>query len=159
MELEAYKLMYELEETHWWYRGLHDLLFSSIQNAFPERRNLNILDAGCGTGFVLGCLNKYGVSFGVDISEVALRYCRERGLSRIAKASVSSLPFGDSSFDLVVSNDVLYHKAVEDDNQAIDEIYRVLRKEGVLIINLPAHDYLKRGHDEVVHTRHRYTKT
>lgn len=158
MESEAYKLMYELEEKHWWYRGLRDLLFSSIQNAFRERRNINILDAGCGTGFALGGLNSYGASFGIDISETALRYCHERGLNRIARASVSALPFSDGSFDLVVSTDVLYHKAVEDDDQAIGEIYRVLRKEGLLIVNLPAHEYLKRGHDEAVHTRHRYTK-
>jgi len=158
VELEEYRLMFELEETHWWYRGLQNLLFSSIEKIFCKQRKINILDAGCGTGYILQCLNKYGISFGIDISEVALRYCQSRALNRITKASISELPFRDESFDLVVSTDVFYHKAVENDNNAIKEIFRVLKKEGVMIINLPAHNYLKRGHDENVHTKQRYNK-
>jgi len=158
VELEEYRLMFGLEETHWWYRGLHNLLFSSIQKLFRKRQKISILDAGCGTGFILKRLNEYGISFGIDISEVALRYCQMRGLERVIKASISELPFHDESFDLVISTDVFYHKAVEDDNKAINEISRVLKKQGILIINLPAHDCLRRRHDEKVHTRHRYTK-
>lgn len=158
MEKEEYRLMYELEETHWCFRGLHDLVFSTIQKIFGTGGKISILDAGCGTGFTLKCLNRYGTAFGVDISDIALGYCRQRGLDRILKASVSSLPFSDNSFDLVVSTEVLYHKWVRDDNRAIKEIYRVLKKGGILIVTSPAHDYLKRRHDEAVHTRHRYTK-
>lgn len=158
MELEEYRLMFELEETHWWYRGLHNLLFSSIRGIFNEQRKISILDAGCGTGFILKHLSKYGISFGIDISDTAIAYCRERGLTRIARASISCLPFRDESFDLIISTDVFYHMAVENDNEAISEIYRVLRRGGILIVNLPAHNYLKRNHDKKVHTRHRYTR-
>lgn len=156
MEIEEYRLMFELEETHWWYRGLHDLLFSTIQGIFNERRDIRILDAGCGTGFILRRLDRYKATFGIDISEIALRYCRQRGLDRIARSSVSVLPFPDEVFDLIISTDVVYHKQVKNDIAAINEIYRVLKKEGFVIINLPAHDYLRRAHDERVHTRHRY---
>ncbi|MFC1577266.1 class I SAM-dependent methyltransferase [Candidatus Omnitrophota bacterium] len=158
MEKEEYRSMYELEGTHWWYAGLHDLLFSAIRGIFKERRDIRILDAGCGTGYVLKSLDKYGLPFGVDISETALGYCRQRGLSRIAGASVSRLPFADGSFDLVVSMDVLYHRQVEDDRTAIEEIRRVLADGGFLIADLPAYEFLKRRHDERVHTRRRYTK-
>ncbi|MCK4325440.1 class I SAM-dependent methyltransferase [bacterium] len=158
MELEEYKSMFDLEEEHWWYRGLRKLLLSSIQELFKDGQKINILDAGCGTGFNLKCLKQYGISFGIDISGVALRCCQRRELSRIAKASVLELPFSDGLFDLVVSTDVLYHKAVEDDNRAINEISRVLKKGGILIVNLPAHNYLRRKHDQMIHTRHRYTR-
>lgn len=158
MELEEYKSMYELEDTHWWYRGLHDLLFSEVRRIFCEKGRIDILDAGCGTGLTLKGLSRYGNSFGIDISETALNYCQMRGLKRIVEASTLELPFRDGSFDLVVSADVLYHKKVKNDSGAIKEIYRVLKKGGILIINLPAHDYLRRRHDEAVHTRHRYTR-
>lgn len=157
MELEEYKLMYELEEIHWWYRGLRNLLFSSVNKYFQDQRRISVLDAGCGTGYNLKYLDKYGSSFGIDISETAIGYCQERGLKKIAKASISTLPFREESFDLVVSTDVLYHRAVKDDTESINEIYRVLKKGGILIINLPAHNYLRRTHDDRVHTRHRYT--
>lgn len=158
MEIEEYRLMFDLEETHWWYHGLHDLIFASIQKAFNDKSKINILDAGCGTGYVLQCLKKYGPSFGIDISETALQYCQLRNLNKISQATILKLPFRDESFDLLVSTDVLYHKKVLEDAQAINEMHRILKKNGILIINLPAFDNLRRSHDERVHTRHRYTK-
>jgi SAM-dependent methyltransferase len=132
------------------------LIFSAVRdNLDPGKRN-RILDAGCGTGFTLRHLNGYGVLIGIDISETALGYCRKRGLSKIAKASVSALPFSDDIFDMVVSSDVLYHKLVEEDAAAIHEMGRVLKRGGILILHLPAHQFLWRGHDGKVHARHRY---
>ncbi len=156
MELEQYKLMYDLEAKHWWYRGLHDLIFSAIRDNLGPGKRSRILDAGCGTGFTLRHLNGCGISIGIDISETALGYCRKRGLSKITRASVSALPFSDDIFDMVVSTDVLYHKLVEEDTAAIYEMGRVLKRGGILILHLPAHEFLRRGHDERVHTRHRY---
>lgn len=158
MELEEYKLLYDLEEAHWLYMGLRDLLISGIKQYFKNSEKISILDAGCGTGYNLKCLEKYGVSTGVDINNNALVYCRKRGINRISRASVLELPFRDESFDLVVSTDVLYHRAVQDDLTAIKEIYRVLKKGGTLMVNLPAHNYLKRPHDDRVHTRQRYSR-
>jgi len=158
MELEEYKLLYDLEEAHWLYMGLRDLLISGIKQYFKNSKKISILDAGCGTGYNLKCLEKYGVSTGVDISNNALVYCCKRGINRISRASVLELPFRDESFDLVISTDVLYHRAVQDDLTAIKEIYRVLKKGGTLMVNLPAHNYLKRPHDDRVYTRQRYSR-
>jgi ubiquinone/menaquinone biosynthesis C-methylase UbiE len=158
MELEEYKLLYDLEEKHWLYMGLRHLLISRVRQYFKNGNKISILDAGCGTGYNLKCLEKYGASTGVDINNNALAYCRKRGINRISRASVSELPFREESFDLVISADVLYHRAVQDDLTAIKEIYRVLKKGGVLMVNLPAHNYLKRPHDERVHTRQRYSR-
>jgi hypothetical protein len=58
---------------------------------------------------------------------------------------------------VVISLDVLYHLDVADDLKALREFYRVISRDGILLLNLPAYDFLKSSHDEVVHTRHRYT--
>ena len=159
MELSEYKSLYDLEESHWLYRGLRGLLLQTVKKYFAKGQNVTILDAGCGTGYNLKYFDKYGVSFGVDISPAALTYCRERGLNRIVQASVLALAFPDESFDMAVSIDVLYHNAVKNDSQAISELYRILKNDGILIINLPAHEYLRRPHDDRVHTRHRYNRS
>lgn len=158
MEPAEYKAMFDLEEAHWWCRGLRDLALANVHRFFHKKNKPRILDAGCGVGATLKGLNRYGEAVGIDISDEALKYCEKRGLRRILKASVARIPFREGAFDLVVSNDVLCHKLVVNDEEVLREIYRILKKGGLFITNLPAHDYLKRGHDEAVHTKHRYTK-
>lgn len=157
MEKEQYELMYRLEETHWWYRGLRGLILGEIRSRFGGRKDISILDAGCGTGYNQKCFAGIGKACGIDISDIALEYCTKRGLKDISRASVTRLPFADSSFDIVVSADVLYHIAVEDDARALEEMKRVLKKGGILIVNVPAFEHLRRPHDRAVHTGRRYT--
>jgi SAM-dependent methyltransferase len=70
---------------------------------------------------------------------------------------VLELPFAASSFDLVTSFDVLYHRAVIDEQTALRETWRVLKPGGYLLLRLPAYRWLSATHDRRVHGRHRYT--
>lgn len=51
------------------------------------------------------------------------------------KADICKLPFKENSYDLVLCNHVLEH--VQDDKKAISELYRVLKKGGTLIAQVP----------------------
>ncbi len=53
---------------------------------------------------------------------------------------------------------MLYHAGVDDDRLAFAEFRRVLRRGGILLVRLPAHDWLRGHHDRLVHTRHRYSR-
>jgi len=121
----------------------------------PSR--LFILDTGCGTGAAATFLADYGTVTGIDIHPLALKFSRKRNLSRLARASVSALPFDSSQFDLVTSFDVLYERAVTDDLAALREFVRVLVPGGRVFLRLPAYDWLRGQHDKVVHTNKRYT--
>ncbi len=157
MKESEYRSIYSVEDGHWWYEGLRDLVFSSLREAMPGK--VSALDAGCGTGAVLKRLLDEGQkAVGVDFSPTALSFCAQRGLARLVRGSVSELPFRDESFDAVVSLDVIYHEAVEDDVEALREFRRVLRKGGVLILNLPAFEFLRSPHDLANQTKRRYTK-
>jgi SAM-dependent methyltransferase len=117
---------------------------------------LRVLDAGCGTGGMLAPLARYGDVVGIDRSGVALGYASKRDPTALVRSSVTELPFAEGSFDLVTSFDVVYHRAVQDDQRALAEMARVLRPEGVLLVRVPAHKWLTSAHDEAVHTRQRY---
>lgn len=157
MEPEIYNLMYELEESHWWYKGLRGLLYYTIGKYLGSKKDISVLDAGCGTGYNLKCMKERYLVSGVDISDLAIDYCRKRGIDSVKRASVSNLPFDGSTFDLVMSFDVLCHKAVGDDTKAIGEMARVLKKGGILALNLPAFRHLMRSHDIKAHNSRRYT--
>lgn len=159
MNKEEYQIMYEAEDTFWWYVGRRRIISNLINRAVRGKENdIKMLDAGCGTGGVLQDLKDYGFSAGIDISREALQFCKIRGLKNILQTSVMELPFRDRVFDLIVSLDVLYHSWVKDDCSAMKEFSRILKEDGVILITLPAYNFLKSPHDQAAHTKHRYTK-
>lgn len=157
MEKNEYTTMAAVELQHWWYGGMRAINAAMLDRVFGGRRDLRILDAGCGTGGDALFLRRYGTVVGLDLATEALTLARGRIPGRLVRGSVLQLPFADHSFDLVTSFDVLYHRAVIDERQALAEVRRVLRRDGRLLIRLPAYEWLRSRHDRQVHTRHRYT--
>jgi SAM-dependent methyltransferase len=149
--------MFHVERKHWWYQGMRSITEALLKERYPNYINLDILDAGCGTGSaMMDYLSKYGAVTGVDLSSLALDFSKKRGANRLARASVLNLPFGDSQFDLVTSFDVLYEDSVFDDKSALKEFFRVVRPGGRIYLRLPAYDWLRGQHDKVIHTARRY---
>src|SRR5206468_1560532 len=58
----------------------------------------------------------------------------------------------------VVSMDVIYCIEPPGDVQALREMGRVLKTGGMLLMNLPAYEFLRGHHDAAVHTKQRYTR-
>src|SRR5664279_1905996 len=68
----------------------------------------------------------------------------------VATGTVNTLPFANASFDAMLSIDVLCHQSV-DPAAALAEVRRCLKPGGVLVINLPAFEWLRSDHDMRVH--------
>jgi SAM-dependent methyltransferase len=153
---EQYLRLRRVEDDHWWYRGMRAIALDAL-TALPLPRDGLVLDAGCGTGGNAAMLGRFGRVVGVDLAELALELASERGLPRLTRATVAALPFGEATFDLVTSFEVLYHRAVGDDVAALRELRRVLRPGGWLLVRLPALGWLRGGHDAAVHAARRYT--
>jgi SAM-dependent methyltransferase len=150
-----YRRMFEAEERQWWYAGQRAIALALFEPWVGDRR-LRLLDAGCGTGYNLLALARFGTTLGVDLSADAVAFCRERGV-RALRGSVLRLPFADAAFDAVTSFDVIYHDWVQDEREALAEMARVLRPGGALLVRVPALELLRGAHDAEVLTRRRYT--
>ncbi len=92
-----------------------------------------VLDVGVGLGRVMGPLNQFH-RYGIDISIDYLKHARARGL-QVAFARIEDMPFADSSFDAAVVCDVLEH--VLDLNACVQQILRVIKPGGLLIVRVP----------------------
>jgi ubiquinone/menaquinone biosynthesis C-methylase UbiE len=158
MRREEYATMFRVEETHWWYRAQHRLIFQTLEAEMPDWREKKILDVGCGTGAILKQLGNPERNVGIDLAPEAISFCRERGLNNVRQGDIHALPFPDASFDAVICSSVLYHQWVSDVEGAIREMHRVLRPGGVLLINVPAFPFLHSAHDEAVMTARRFRK-
>lgn len=158
MNKNEYINVFNNESTHYYYVDTHRVVCSLVARyALHRLYRPHILDAGCGTGLLGIKLRKYGDVTGIDNHALALRYSKKRGL-RTRRGSIERLPFKDGSFDIITSVDVLYHKEVIDDEQALREFYRVLKPGGIVVLRVPAVSWLLRRHDAYVYTKRRYDK-
>ncbi len=113
-----------------------------------------VLDAGCGTGYGMQILKDGGAErvVGVDISEAAVARASaltaHEGLDA-RQGDLRALPFPDDEFDLVVCFETIEH--VDNQTQAIREIRRVLRPEGILVISSPNRNVYPPGNPHHTH--------
>jgi dolichyl-phosphate beta-glucosyltransferase len=151
---DEYRYMYELENYHWWFvarRNLLAHLINSFKNLSPK-----ILDVGCGTGANLLAFSNLGEAFGIDVSDKAIEFCKQRGLRQVSQCPVESINFEDKAFDIITCIDVLEH--VTNPIKALLEINRVLKDSGRAIITVPAFRIIWSQHDEALCHLRRYEK-
>jgi ubiquinone/menaquinone biosynthesis C-methylase UbiE len=156
MEPEEYRRMFELEDHYWWFSAKRALVRSLLE-AYARVPPGLAVDVGCGTGGTVQAFSSWGGRWvAVDRSELALGFCRKRGLRSLLQASAEALPVRSGSVDLVLCLDVLYHRGVQDDRRVLAECFRILRPSGTAVITDSALDWLRGPHDEAVHARKRY---
>jgi|RhiMetdeSRZDD1v2_1073273.scaffolds.fasta_scaffold409239_2 SAM-dependent methyltransferase len=152
----TYPILFRVEQSHWWHTGRRKILAGFVEEICRQvtDRRPRILDVGCGTGANLIMLSKYGDAEGVDVSEDAIAFCRERGLDKVRLGAGEALPYEDSTFDLVTAFDVVEH--MDDDLVGLSEMHRVLRPGGRALLFVPTFMFLWGLQDDVSHHRRRY---
>lgn len=153
---EEYERMAALEETMWWYRGLHANIRQALKKHAPAMQDL--LDAGCGTG---GTLLNIGQAFpkarlhGIDLSAQACEHTRRKTGASVQTGTVEDLPYPPASFDALVSCDVLGYPI--DVGRTLEGFNRVLRPGGICALNLAAYPWMLSYHDHAVGQVRRFT--
>jgi SAM-dependent methyltransferase len=145
--------MFYNEDHYWWYVSRRELVVAMVRHlSIPAAAR--IVDVGCGTGATAAALRRFGSVMGVDMSPLALRCCRRRGLERLMQGVAEALPLPDGSIDVIVATDVLEH--LDDDLAALVEFRRVLQPGGHAVITVPAYQMLWSEHDVALMHRRRY---
>lgn len=124
---------------------------------FKDRRVKTVLDLGCGVGRHCIFLAKRGFDVvGVDTSRKALKMARawsdveEDADITVLRASMTSLPFAGGCFQGVISVSIVHHAAKHEIRRALEDIYRVLKDDGVFLANLLSVEDCRYGSGEEV---------
>jgi SAM-dependent methyltransferase len=160
-ELRALLLRYRQEnwegiQTPQWQEQIVESIVSDDGEAVLDRiagfwkiaPRARVLDIGSGVGsFVLGCRRRGLLAFGIEPDRIgrgggltSVQIARRRIEEQVFAVAVGeSLPFADSSFDLIGMNQVLEH--VADQTAVLNEALRVLKPGGAIYIACP--NYLR----------------
>lgn len=146
-----------IEPTHFWFLARNKILRSLMLHHSPGAQN--ILEIGCGTGFVLAstCRTFPAAQLsGSDIYTEGLCFAKQRVPSAIFfQMDARYIPFRNE-FDLIGAFDVLEH--IDDDQAALNEIYQACLADGVLILTVPQHHWLWSKTDDYAHHKRRYSR-
>lgn len=126
-----------------WYESKMGKFVDDVETAlafslFRPQKEMKILDVGCGTGNFSIKLAEMGCKVtAIDISEEMLGIARKKAVEKqldiaFHKMDIYDLKFADHTFDGVFS--MAAFEFIKEPKKAYEEMYRVLAKEGQLLI-------------------------
>nr|MBA4405425.1 hypothetical protein [Nanoarchaeum sp.] len=155
MEEYNFEVYSKFEKDFWYIKSRQDLLERIIKKYFKNKKDLKILDAGCGTGFNFKALSKFGEVHGVDLSNTALEECKKLDYKSLELKDINSLGY-ENHFDLIVAIELIEH--IDNDGETINNFKKYLKEDGILIITTPAFKFLWSKDDELAMHKRRYSK-
>jgi SAM-dependent methyltransferase len=168
MNAGTFLKMHQKSSRYWWYCAKETLVDALITGYAPVPGNsagpasgvadqLKIIDLGCGTGSMFGVLSKKGRLVGLEPSRDALTYAATQNRAMLVQAGSCAIPFGEHTFDIVTMFDSLEH--IENDLKALEEAHKIIRKNGLLLITVPAFEWLISWREKQLGHKRRYSKT
>jgi SAM-dependent methyltransferase len=137
---------------HWWFRGKAELVNAALARWAPSAGLL--VDVGAGSGGVTSMLRWRGRRVALEGSPPLVTSACRRGLDAV-QADVLQLPFKDRSASAVCLLDVIEH--LREPVTSLIEARRVIASHGVVVVTVPAHEWLWSGTDEALGHHRRYT--
>lgn len=154
--VEEFKFLYEAENKNFWFISRNRV----IQHLFKKyigAKKVNILEIGCGTGYVLKGLEKKFPKYTLKGSEIhveGIKFAQKR-LPNIefVQLDATEMPF-ENEFDAIGAFDVLEH--IEEDEKVMEEVNKSLKSKGYFIISVPQYQWMWSITDAIAFHKRRY---
>lgn len=153
MDKSLYIFTSEKKEI-WWYSVRKKIIKKIIGRYLSKKKNLNILDIGSGMGGLLEVLNDFGKISIVEADKDCRVFLKDN-FSYINQIN-PNISKTKGKFDLITIFDALEH--IKNDKKIIKELKLYLKDGGLIILTVPAFQFLWSSHDELSMHFRRYNK-
>jgi len=140
---------YNKDMVDWNYTAPQEAV--SVLKKYAFNKNFKILDAGCGTGLVGIELKKHGYTNieGVDFSQNMLGLVPNGLYKKIEKVDLNKLlKFKDNTYDVVMCVGTFTYAHVK--TQALDELIRIIKNNGLICFTINEGIYEEYGFDKKI---------
>ena len=124
------------EKNTWYYSREGKISSYDIAQRLRDVPYQNLLDVGCGTGFLIDLLQKQHMAdcVGLDLSHKMVEVAKAKNIpnARFLQGTANALPFEEQTFDIVVCSQSFHHYPYQE--AALWETWRVLRDGGLFIL-------------------------
>lgn len=155
---EYFEQLAGIEPRYFWFLARNQLICKMLGRYFPSA--LNLMEIGCGTGFVLEAiadtypqLELVGAEYFHEGLAVASRRLGSRAL--LCQMDARHIPHEDA-FDVVAAFDVLEH--IAEDERVLQQMHRATRPGGGIVLTVPQHRFLWSRFDEASCHQRRYAR-
>jgi 2-polyprenyl-3-methyl-5-hydroxy-6-metoxy-1,4-benzoquinol methylase len=156
MNIEMYRIFFNIQKQHWWFVAKKDIVLGAIHSHVALHKDCTVLDIGCGSGLMLNALDELANTSGMDMSNEAIQFSQEIFSGPIKQGSLpDNVPFPNESFDLITALDVVEH--IDDDIGSLKAIRHLLKPSGKAVITVPAYMFLWSSFDDMNEHKRRYT--
>ncbi len=150
--VEAHSLTRKIEDDSYWYQHRNEIIFQIIKtyvNGHPL-----IYDLGGGNGVVTKALSEKGYPCVlVEALPDAIAIARERKIKTTIQQTIQE--FNENDLSVVLLLDVVEH--INQEEEILQKIFRQLKKDGTLIITVPAFNHLYTDIDHEIGHFRRYS--
>jgi SAM-dependent methyltransferase len=154
-------MLADRQDHYWWHRARREMAIGLLRR-YGVRSGGCWVELGCGPGGNLGISAQFKpqLTVGIDLSPVAIELARPRVRDAcLVQADLNvRLPLWDQSCAVVTIFNVLYHQWILDEKAVLNEVRRILRPRGLVLMTEPAFSILRRDMDNAAMTRRRYRK-
>jgi SAM-dependent methyltransferase len=155
-DIDSFAFLARVEADHFWFKSRNDLVAWLVKTHARSARR--VIEIGCGTGYVLGALQRTlpGAQIaGSELHSKGLEIAARRYGAGVELIQMDARKTGlRDAVDVVGAFDVLEH--IAEDEAVLAEVTRMLKPGGVLIATVPQHPWLWGPNDDIAHHQRRY---
>lgn len=154
MHQETFKRHIKNHREHWWFQARKEIIRILLKKNLKTKTN-KLLDFGSGSGVNIDMLQEFGKIFVFEKDHQTYKFLK-KNYKKNKNAKILKSLNHNNKFDVILAADVIEH--IKDDKKIINYLSNKLKKNGLLLITVPAYSFLYSNKDKALKHFRRYSK-